>query len=470
MSAAEVGKVPSSSGRKERKKISRSRSRSSSMEGRPRVPGIRLTSEIETEDPKLIGLLDAVSQGDYETCEEVMVHIDERYHPRRPADRFVDPQTGDTPLVFAIQNGHREVVDLLIDYGANVNHKWSPLVEEFSLSNIQPLHLAIIALNKSQGETEREDVDKKQHRQDIVLKLINAGADVNALSAKGTPLMLALNGNCVPREDWDFLYELAQILLDHGADPNRMGKQPTNCSHPLNGACFMAYFGTEENRLEIVYKMLECGADPGMYAPGGGGQVSTPLHNAVTRRQWQVVELLLQSEKGLAAVNNKLIDVTIENGCTPLFLSLNDPKIEGRHNEVRKVVSLLLQYGGDIYMPNADGTPPYRGLEMMDTPKMQQLKKLVDRAPQPAPDGSNWEDVFDYWGTERVQEWIGSVGDYRDVQCPVCLAWRDDMQQGGKDFSLCSRCGQQCYCSRDCQKLHWPIHKPVCDPNLKQKE
>jgi hypothetical protein len=240
-----------------------------------------------------------------------------------------------------------------------------------------------------------------------------------------------------------------------------MGKEETNCSHPLNGACFMAYFGTEENRLEVVQKMIDYGADPGMYAPGGGGQVSTPLHNAVTRRQWQVVERLLDSPKGgFKAVNKKLIDVTFENGCTPLFLSMNDPKIEGGHNQVRKTVALLLQYGGDIKIPNADGIPPYHGLEVMDTPKMQQLKKLVDRASKPCEE--NLDEIFEYWQSPKVLEWIGSNGDYRDVQCPVCLAWRDDQQQTGKDFSLCSRCGQQCYCSRECQKLHWPIHKQEC--------
>jgi len=35
-------------------------------------------------------------------------------------------------------------------------------------------------------------------------------------------------------------------------------------------------------------------------------------------------------------------------------------------------------------------------------------------------------------------------------------------QAATKKLKTCATCGQAKYCSRDCQKLHWPEHKPFC--------
>lgn len=42
----------------------------------------------------------------------------------------------------------------------------------------------------------------------------------------------------------------------------------------------------------------------------------------------------------------------------------------------------------------------------------------------------------------------------------------EDMSQDKKKFQRCSTCHVAYYCSRDCQKAHWPEHKKICKPGL----
>ena len=49
----------------------------------------------------------------------------------------------------------------------------------------------------------------------------------------------------------------------------------------------------------------------------------------------------------------------------------------------------------------------------------------------------------------------------RDIQRNICAGCG---KEGGEDAPLrkCSRCKTVYYCSRTCQKIHWPEHKSVC--------
>ena len=79
----------------------------------------------------------------------------------------VDPNTKDetftTPLLYAAQNGDREIVELLIQSGADINYSNQPHL-------ITPL---MIAAAKNQIE--------------VVKILIAAGAHINAINDDGTP-------------------------------------------------------------------------------------------------------------------------------------------------------------------------------------------------------------------------------------------------------------------------------------------
>ncbi|CAI5495620.1 unnamed protein product [Closterium sp. Naga37s-1] len=44
------------------------------------------------------------------------------------------------------------------------------------------------------------------------------------------------------------------------------------------------------------------------------------------------------------------------------------------------------------------------------------------------------------------------------------------VEGAGLQLKLCSRCGKAAYCSRECQKAHWPSHKLTCQPKAKKGE
>jgi ankyrin repeat protein len=96
---------------------------------------------------------------------------------------------GNTPLGLASFFGHLDIVNTLLQYHADPN------VASNNAMHVAPLHSAVAG-----------------NHLEIAAKLIEAGADVNAIQAEGfTPLMgAAQNGNL----------QMVQLLLDHGADVN----------------------------------------------------------------------------------------------------------------------------------------------------------------------------------------------------------------------------------------------------------
>ncbi|XP_041368600.1 poly [ADP-ribose] polymerase tankyrase-1-like [Gigantopelta aegis] len=248
-----------------------------------------------------------------------------------------------TPLHFAAGFGRKDVVDHLLDCGANVHAKDD--------GGLIPLHNAC-----SFGHAE------------VVQLLLRNGADPNA------------------RDNWNYtpLHEAAIkgkldvciVLLQHGADPNIRntdGKTALDLSDPTAKAVLTGEYkkdelleasrsGNEEklmtlltplnvnchasdgrkstplhlaagyNRTRIVQLLLQHGAD--VHAKDKGGLV--PLHNACSYGHFEVTEMLLKAGASVNAMDLWQF--------TPLHEAASKSRVE--------VCSLLLSHGADPTLVN----------------------------------------------------------------------------------------------------------------------
>ncbi len=257
------------------------------------------------------------------------------------ADR--DDEYGRTPLHIAAEKGFKDIVQLLLAHGADVNAK--------DKYNNTPLHNAIHG-----------------NHIEIIMMLLNAHADVNAFSRYyGTPLeeadsleimkMLVLDGAdvnilqnlcCVSKKKLDF-------LLDHGASINLRG----------GDSATILILAVDHGDTDVVRNLLELKRID-VNAKDRFGR--TVLMKACWRVDTSIIKMLLQygadiketdkegntSLHTLAEVRSKSVErameILIKNGadintrnragCTPLhYAALNDRS---------DVVKFLVSHGADV--------------------------------------------------------------------------------------------------------------------------
>lgn len=194
-----------------------------------------------------------------------------------------------TPLHFACDRGHDEMVKYLLEKGANANVQ--------DMIGSAPLHMAC-----KQGD----------EKLSIVKHLLEKGANVNIEGyCKWTPLHTACELG---------FYKIAKYLVDQGAN---IHTQDTDNITPLQATCV----GTDPNPLIIEY-LLEKGANIDFE----GSCQNTILHTACEKGFYKVVAYLI--ERGA------YINVRNYYGATPLFFAANC----GHLNTLK----LLIQNNADV--------------------------------------------------------------------------------------------------------------------------
>jgi cytohesin len=227
------------------------------------------------------------------------------------ADVNARTSSGLTPLNFAASEGHKDVASLLLANKAEYNLE--DVIEIGDVEKVKVLlgdNPGLISSKSKEGTTLLHYAAEGGSSKDVVELLIGKGADVNAKNKDGmTPLHWAAIHH---HED------IMESLLAKGADVD-----PRN----LAGWTPLGY-AVEPRDYDIAKLLLAHGAS--VNARHIDSLFQTPLHEAADMGSYEIVKLLLANK---ADVN--LRDI---NGFTPLSLAV--------HNSHKDVAELLRQHGG----------------------------------------------------------------------------------------------------------------------------
>ena len=263
----------------------------------------------------------------------------------------------DPPLHYAIGLAGIEMVEMLIEYGADVN-----VVSQYGAANNgeTPLHLAI-----------------NEEKWEIVQLLIEKGANVNIPDNDGqTPLFYALLEASPGSKLHETYKKIALMLIEAGADinfKNKHGKIPIHAA-------------AQGGDVELFRLLLEKGAD---YRATEEDRNYSTLTYCRTSGSVEIAKILL--ELGLE------IDHRDKYQFTPLFSAIVDKNfylakflvemgadvnVRNYHNETplitasqpsyfhAPIVRMLLENDANVNAANADGTTPLLHLTNIGFEKM----------------------------------------------------------------------------------------------------
>lgn len=255
-------------------------------------------------------------------------------------------QNGKSALHFAVENQFYDIVEFLLNNGANVNHK---------ALGLTPLHLAAFAGNL-----------------DIVKILLQKGALVNAKNfSDTTPLSIAVQKNH---------YEIVKYLVENGADVYvqdhdinlKSFNYRSDCVYDLNaiGGVRPLLIAVDNGNQEIVEFLLQNECYPDVV-----GEKISPLHLASSNGNLTIVKILIEYGADLHWICEEKytpLSHAIANGKTETFMHLMSMGINFQDNENNSslhlslsggskdkcVVEFLLDFGADVNARNRDDKIP----------------------------------------------------------------------------------------------------------------
>jgi ankyrin repeat protein len=272
---------------------------------------------------------------------------------------------GQTPLMLAAHNGAVPMAKLLLRHGANVNAReqwrgqtalmWAAAQDYPQMVRLLVQHGARINIREAYNDwldkaTQITSEPRAQYRpeggltplfyairagcQDCVETLVKAGANVNMPTPEGvTPLISAID---------NLQYGTAKYLLQHGANPSTWdwyGRTPLFAAVDMHTYIqrFVRGYGLQtqpsEHQLQhedkttavdVVSLLLDMGVDPNVQL-----NLHRPSHGAN---------------------NGRFTDDLLRTGATPL--------LRAAMSHDNQLVTLLLQHGALVDLPNINGVTP----------------------------------------------------------------------------------------------------------------
>ncbi|TYZ68508.1 hypothetical protein PybrP1_005468 [[Pythium] brassicae (nom. inval.)] len=293
--------------------------KSSSVACNEPIGAISKTSLTPIPSSEYDRLCTACISGDARWVRDILTQYPDAVRADHPADK------GEPPLVCASRNGHIEIVELLLQYGADMNaadtDDWTAL-HWFAINGRTEMVSELLRQgaqvdSKSNSGATPLYIAAQQGHFGVVVELIKSGANVDfKLDSGVTPVYIAAQGGYC---------DVVAELLKSGASVD---------SKNSDGATALLVAALNGHR-DMVAELIKSGAQMESKVSGG----LTPLHAAATNGHCDVVVELI---KNGAQVNSKL-----DIGVTSLHIAA-----QYGH---RDVVAELVRSGADVTVATDGG-------------------------------------------------------------------------------------------------------------------
>ncbi|CAH0043359.1 unnamed protein product [Clonostachys solani] len=296
---------------------------------------------------------------------------------------------GETPLSRAAMNGAAAVVETLANHGANVNRKnidWSTPLSQASMNG----HGEVANILITKGARVNTDVGGgwtplllalQNSYKALSIFLIEEGANIKVTATHDwTPLLLASKGGSLV---------LIDLLVKLGADinlPNRFGWTPISLA-------------AENGHQPAVELLIKHGAE--INDPGQGGR--TPLSLALHKGHEPMARMLVRQGA----------DVTHNN---PLPLVLASEK------GFYKLVTLMIQEGAEVNAETGSGSTPL--LVAVERKDMKMVKLLIQLGARVnSSTGSSWSPLAEASQHGLIEMMLLLIKNGAQVNAATNLGW-----------------------------------------------